>query len=168
MGTSVSIMSGYNAAKKRVDETNSRRQKERAEKLAAAEAYTKARQDEDFLRAENSLKEAEIERKEKIFEAEKTDLLAQKLASNKARLAAAGIADTSGSLKAVQNTLAKKAADEIRNNAYFADLDIRKLDLANSKAAAKALAAITNMGAQDASLVLANAKGKQIHTIVRR
>lgn len=138
MGTTLSIAGAFDAVEKQVKDADKKARKAREGAYESELDRQKALQDKDFAEREITIKEAEIRAKEEIFEAEKQNLLAAKIASTRARLGAGGISGTPGSQKAYEAALAQEAAQKIKENAYFADLDLKKLELAADKAAAKA------------------------------
>ncbi|MDR0367171.1 MAG: hypothetical protein LBH41_01175 [Rickettsiales bacterium] len=98
----------------------------------SSDAAAKSRQDGAYADLAAELDEAEISARRALFAEQKSNLLREKLASTKAKMAAAGIDGTSASMSAFEKALAKKAEQDILANDYFAGIDIAKLDLASS------------------------------------
>ena len=78
------------------------------------------------IEEEHKLKEEEINAKKEVYREEKTNLLKAKIATQRAKLSASGVNATSGSSSALISNLEKSANEEIAQNDYFSDLDLKK------------------------------------------
>ncbi len=77
------------------------------------------------IEEEHKLKEEEINTKKEVYREEKTNLLKAKIATQRAKLGANGVNATNGSSSALISNLEKSADEEIAQNDYFADLDLK-------------------------------------------
>ena len=78
------------------------------------------------IEEEHKLKEEEIAAKKKVYEEDKTNLLKAKIAAQRAKLSANGVNATTGSSAALISNLEKATNEEIAQNNYFSDLDLKK------------------------------------------
>jgi len=114
MATDIGIMQGFDMFKDKVDRGN------------------KKREQEDQVRANNLLKQAEIDAKSAIFERDAEEGLHSKIAANRARMAASGISGTSASARAYYEAQERKTREDLLANAFFADLSKAKGTLTTS------------------------------------
>lgn len=107
VGTVASVASGVNSYKHAKEE----------KKLAKQEA--------ELAKKEAELQKAEIKEKQKIYEQEKKDLLKQRVASQKAKMASNGLDFTDGSSSVLLGSMEREVDQDIKNNEFFADLNLQ-------------------------------------------
>ncbi|MDR1477256.1 MAG: hypothetical protein LBI17_03985 [Rickettsiales bacterium] len=83
--------------------------------------------EEKRLNEEKGIKEEELARKTKIYKSEKTNLLKAKVASHRALMGASGVAPDSGSSGAVVGRIERDVEEDINNDEFFADLNLRDM-----------------------------------------
>lgn len=83
----------------------------------------------EMAKQEKALADAEIKKKQQVYEQEKTDLLKSKLATKKATMAANGLDFTDGSSAVLLGNIEKEVDEDIKNNDYFSDLDLKTNEL---------------------------------------
>jgi hypothetical protein len=91
----------------------------------AKEEKKLAKQEAELAKKEVELQKAEIKEKQKIYEQEKKDLLKQRVASKKAKMAANGLDFTDGSSAVLLGSMEKEVDQDIRNNDFFSDLNLK-------------------------------------------
>ena len=144
MGTSTGLLTAFDYALERSESDS-------AERSAA----NKAKSDNEYISASNALAEEETLARANLFSIQKENLLREKLASTKARMAASGIAGTSASAAAFEKSIVKKTEGEILSNDYFADLDLKKLALSGDYKQASNLLSASNSGKGNSEITLA-------------
>ncbi|MDR1009320.1 MAG: hypothetical protein LBL52_03655 [Rickettsiales bacterium] len=143
MGTTAGLLSVFDYAKDKVDS-----------KRKSVAANAEAKRENEYLGELDEIETQKILAKQGIFEEQKENLLKEKLASNKARMAAAGLGGTSASFDAAARALAKKAEKETLANEYFADLDLRKLELVSAYKQSSNLLQASKSGSGSAEVAL--------------
>ncbi|MCL2439724.1 MAG: hypothetical protein FWD15_04410 [Alphaproteobacteria bacterium] len=104
--------------------------------IPAKKTEKESKQEKREKEIEEQERQLEIDRllyKRDKFNEEKGNLLREKLASNNARMAAAGLVGTSASMEAFRKYFASKSEREMLANEFFSDLDLKKLELELAK-----------------------------------
>lgn len=107
MGTSAAIVGGVVSASKTILDIND------------------AKKEKKLMKKEAKLQEENLKAKQKFYEEEKRNLLKSKIATKKAKMAANGVDFTDGSSAVLIGSMERETDDEMKNNAYFSDLNLQ-------------------------------------------
>lgn len=93
--------------------------------ISYKQAKKSAKQEANIAKQNQEREELEIKEKQKLYEQEKKNLLKEKIAAKKAKMAANGLDFTDGSSAVLLGSMEREVDEDIKNNAYFADLDLK-------------------------------------------
>ncbi len=87
--------------------------------------FSDAKKEKKLAKREAELNKQELLKKQELYTKSKKNLLDAKLASKKALMAANGVNFTDGSSAVLVGQMEKETDEEIANNDYFTDLDLK-------------------------------------------